>query len=163
MIYDTIHEVADHIIRTHYMFGYRYTYTRSGRDAITEELEKVWKMMQETPMVAGVTYEAQLKADDMLLDTYVEINRHGDKLDVIERRAEQEPQVMPPVKIVDGEFLEGNTVTVEICGKRYTRKVHYSAKKYADLYIVIYGYALTLSQITDFRKHNDIDYSEIIR
>lgn len=48
-------------------------------------------------------------------------------------------------EIVDGEFAEGEYVTVKIDGKEYTRKVKYSAKTYADLYIMIKGYAFTYS------------------
>lgn len=42
-------------------------------------------------------------------------------------------------RTIEGDFYEGNTVTVELLedGKRYTRKVKYSACKWGDLYITI--------------------------
>lgn len=45
------------------------------------------------------------------------------------------------IRLIDGYFLEGETVTVEMIatGKQYVRKVKYSAKKYADTYITIDG------------------------
>ena len=44
-------------------------------------------------------------------------------------------------RTIEGDFYEGNTVTVELLedGKRYTRKVKYSARKWGDLYITING------------------------
>lgn len=48
-------------------------------------------------------------------------------------------------EIISGNFFEGEYVTVRVDGKEYTRKVRYSAKHYADLYIMIKGYAFTLS------------------
>lgn len=52
-------------------------------------------------------------------------------------------------EIVSGQFAEGHMVTVRIDGKEYTRRVRNSAKKYADLYIMVKGYAFTYS---DFWK-----------
>ena len=53
--------------------------------------------------------------------------------DFYENEAEHE------LRIVEGEFLEGEMVTVEVIktGRRYTRRVKYSARKYGDLYITI--------------------------
>lgn len=48
-------------------------------------------------------------------------------------------------EIISGDFIEGGTVTVKVDGKEYTRKVKYSAKQYADLYITIKGYVFTYS------------------
>ena len=44
-------------------------------------------------------------------------------------------------KQVSGDFYEGQYVTVEFLatGKQYTRKVKYSKKYYADLFITING------------------------
>lgn len=44
-------------------------------------------------------------------------------------------------RTIEGDFYEGNIVTVELLedGKRYTRKVKYSARKWGDLYITING------------------------
>lgn len=50
-------------------------------------------------------------------------------------------------EIVDGDFHEGQMVTVKVDGHTYRRRVRYSAKRYADLYIMIKGYAFTA---TDF-------------
>lgn len=64
--------------------------------------------------------------------------------DVAEEYAEQ-----MELKLIDGEFLEGQTVTVEVIktGKQYQRKVKY-AKKYGDLYVTInntdYPYSVVL-------------------
>lgn len=52
-------------------------------------------------------------------------------------------------EIISGEFAEGEYVTVKVDGKEYTRKVKYSARQYADLYITIKGYVFTFS---DFWK-----------
>ena len=38
------------------------------------------------------------------------------------------------IKLVDGDFIEGETVTVEIDGKTYKRKVYYGD---GDLYITV--------------------------
>ncbi len=48
-------------------------------------------------------------------------------------------------EIISGDFIEGGTVTVKVDGKEYTRKVKYSARQYADLYITIKGYVFTYS------------------
>lgn len=48
-------------------------------------------------------------------------------------------------EIISGEFAEGEYVTVKVDGKEYTRKVKYSARRYADLYITIKGYVFTYS------------------
>lgn len=52
-------------------------------------------------------------------------------------------------EIISGEFAEGEYVTVKVDGKEYTRKVKYSARQYADLYITVKGYVFTFS---DFYK-----------
>lgn len=52
-------------------------------------------------------------------------------------------------EIINGEFVEGEYVTVRVDGKIYTRKVKNSSKRYADLYITIKGYTFTYS---DFWK-----------
>ena len=49
------------------------------------------------------------------------------------------------LELVDGDFYEGETVTVRVDGKEYRRKVRYSAKYYADLYVVIKNTAFTWS------------------
>ncbi len=44
----------------------------------------------------------------------------------------------PQKKILDGDFLEGEKVTVLINGEKHTRKVKYS-KKWGDLIITVLG------------------------
>ena len=56
-------------------------------------------------------------------------------------RKDMAGQEIAPViekKIVDGNFIEGEFVTVSIDGKEFKRKVYYSSK-WGDLVIVIYG------------------------
>ena len=48
------------------------------------------------------------------------------------------------IKLIDGDFFEGETVTVEIDGKKYKRKVYYGN---GDLYITINGYKYYPSDI----------------
>ena len=48
----------------------------------------------------------------------------------------QEPVITK--KIIEGEFLEGQFVVVEIDGKEFRRKVFYSTK-WGDLIITVYG------------------------
>lgn len=65
------------------------------------------------------------------------------------------------LEIVSGNFFEGEMVTVKVCGKEFTRKVKYSARKYADLYITINGYAITYEEFYDKESFRDCDYSRI--
>ena len=55
-------------------------------------------------------------------------------------------------EILDGYFAEGEMVTVKVDGHTYRRRVRYSARKYADLYIMIRGYAFTF---TDFYRSEE--------
>lgn len=48
------------------------------------------------------------------------------------------------IKLLDGEFYEGNVVTVEVDGKRYKRKVYYGN---GDLYIRIGNYKYFSSDV----------------
>jgi len=50
-------------------------------------------------------------------------------------------------KVVDGDFLEGETVTVSIDGKEYTRKVRYE-RECGDLTITVKGYKFFASEFT---------------
>lgn len=66
------------------------------------------------------------------------------------------------LEIVDGDFAEGEYVTVKICGKMFTRKVRYSRNKWADLYIVVNGNEFTYSEFYDHESFKDIDYSRYV-
>ena len=86
---------------------------------------------------------------------------HDEERDEIERKADEELEKAleefqkrtgftkffddMEKEIVSGHFYEGEYVTVRIDGKEYTRKVRYNGKKYGDLYIMVKGYAFTLS------------------
>ena len=48
------------------------------------------------------------------------------------------------IKLLDGNFVENSTVTVELDSKTYKRKVYYGN---GDLYITINGYRYYLSDI----------------
>lgn len=48
------------------------------------------------------------------------------------------------IKLIDGDFFEGETITVEMDGKKYKRKVYYGN---GDLYITINGYKYFPSDI----------------
>lgn len=67
------------------------------------------------------------------------------------------------LEIIEGDFVEGETVTVRILGKTFTRKVKYSARKYADLYITINGWPVTYSEFYDPESYADIDYSRFLK
>jgi len=61
--------------------------------------------------------------------------------DLIRMDMNDDHQVPAPTitkKIIDGEFLEGQFVIVEIDGKEFRRKVFYS-HKWGDLIITVYG------------------------
>lgn len=75
---------------------------------------------------------------------------------------EPEEEEAQELKIVSGDFAEGSTVTVSICGKEFTRKVKYSKKKWADLYITVNGYDITYSEFYDREAFADADYTHII-
>ena len=64
------------------------------------------------------------------------------------------------LEIIDGNFCEGEKVTVSINGKVFTRRVRYSARKWADLYITINGYTVTYSEFyeEDFAKYADYSF-----
>lgn len=64
--------------------------------------------------------------------------------------------------IIGGDFIEGEMVTVSICGKEFTRRVKHSAKKYGDLYITINGYDFTYSEFYNPAEYWDIDYKSLI-
>lgn len=66
------------------------------------------------------------------------------------------------IEIIKGDFAEGEKVTVRICGKEFTRKVKYSANKYADLYITINGYDITYEEFYNPDEYWDIDYQALI-
>lgn len=59
--------------------------------------------------------------------------------------------------------MDEGTVTVEICGQTFTRKVKYSARKYADLYVTVNGHAVTLEEFQNAEAFKDNDYSYIVR
>lgn len=67
------------------------------------------------------------------------------------------------IEILDGDFVQGGTVTVSICGKVFTRKVKYSARKWMDLYITVNGYDLSLSEFMNPDDFRDTDYSYILK
>lgn len=64
-------------------------------------------------------------------------------------------------EIISGDFAEGEMVTVRINGKEFTRRVKYSARKWADLYITINGHTVTYSEFYDYDAFADADYSFI--
>lgn len=67
------------------------------------------------------------------------------------------------LEIVKGNFYEGEVVTVRINGKEFTRKVKYSARKYADLYITINGMTVTYEEFSNPDAFRDVDYSYITK
>lgn len=64
-------------------------------------------------------------------------------------------------EIISGDFVEGEMVTVRINGKEFTRRVKYSARKWADLYITINGHEITYTEFCNHDAFADADYSFI--
>jgi len=62
-------------------------------------------------------------------------------------------------EIISGDFVEGEMVTVRINGKEFTRRVKYSARKWADLYITIKGHEITFTEFYNHDAFADEDYS----
>lgn len=69
----------------------------------------------------------------------------------------------PALEIVSGNFFEGETVTVRILGKEFTRKVKYSARKWADLYITVNGHDITAEEFFNPEDFRDTDYTNIVK
>lgn len=73
------------------------------------------------------------------------------------------PEADQALEIVSGNFFEGETVTVKILGKEFTRKVKYSARKWADLYITVNGHDITAEEFFNPEDFRDTDYSIIVK
>lgn len=76
--------------------------------------------------------------------------------------AEEEERQTDRLEILSGDFFEGEMVTVRILDKIFTRKVKYSARKWADLYITVNGRDITYTEFYNPEDYWDIDYQSII-
>ena len=88
----------------------------------------------------------------------ITIKINGFEWETVEEDEVREQQL----EIIEGDFYEGEKVTVSICGKQFTRKVKYSKKKWADLYITVNGYDITYSEFYDPEAFADSDYRHIV-
>ena len=87
-----------------------------------------------------IPIKLNLKTDADILEWMdQQSNRQGAIKELI-RKAIKGESLVPVIekKIVEGDFIEGEFVTVMIDGKEFRRKVYFS-KKWNDLVIIIYG------------------------
>lgn len=90
--------------------------------------------------VKQVKLNLNKKTDADIIEALAECgNMQGYIKDLIRKDLNDEKQV-PAItkKIIDGEFLEGQFVIVEIDGREFRRKVYYS-HKWGDLVITVLG------------------------
>lgn len=90
--------------------------------------------------VKQVKMNLNLKTDADIIEALASCgNMQGYIKDLIRKDLNDEHQAPAITKrIIEGEFLEGQFVIVEIDGKEFRRKVFYS-NKWGDLIITVYG------------------------
>lgn len=110
-----------------------------------------------------IVYHLMPEADDIEITISAESYEEACVFAKQYRREGFSIEELPRLEIIEGDFVEGETVTVRVLDKTFTRKVKYSARKYADLYITINGWTFTYSEFYDPESYADIDYSRFLK
>lgn len=90
-----------------------------------------------------------LKTDADIIEHLATVgNMQGYIKDLIRKDMNDEHQAPAlKLKIIEGDFIEGENVVVSIDGKEFKRKVYYS-NKWNDLVIIVYGNEYAYSEFT---------------
>lgn len=121
---------------------------RREKENMAEKSAKVKASMKyNAKNVKQIKFNFNRKTDADIIEHLAQVgNMQGYIKDLIRKdlNDEQQPHALK-LKIIDGDFKEGEFVTVSIDGKEFKRKVYFS-NKWKDLVIIVYGNEYSYSE-----------------